>query len=237
MGGTAALSEQVERDLAERGIASSRIGGPERFATAGLIADEVVRRGGPVRQAVVALGSRPDGADAWPDAVAAGNLAATGRAPVLLTGPGELPQVTAEALDRILDDRAPVFVAGGMAAVGEGPERSLAERYEPRRLAGADRYGTAVAIVEEARRQGAGIDTTFLASGAVFADALVAGPAAHALGGVMLLTSPDDLDDSAATRDFLAANADAIGSAVVVGGTSTISQRVSDQVEAILAGD
>ncbi len=236
MGGTAALSEQVERDLADRGVASSRIGGPERFATAGLIADEVVRRGGPVDQAVVALGSRPDGADAWPDAVAAGNLAAVGRAPVLLTGPDELPDVTASALDRVLDEDAPVFVAGGTAAVGEGPEAAIAARYEPRRLAGADRYGTAVAIVEEARRQGAGIDTTFLASGAVFADALVAGPAANALGGVMLLTSPDDLDDSAATRDFLAANADSIGTVVLVGGTSTISERVSDQVQSLIEG-
>jgi len=131
----------------------------------------------------------------------------------------------------------PVFVAGGTAAVGEGPEATIAERYEPRRLAGADRYATAVAIVEEARRQGAGIDTTFLASGAIFADALVAGPAANSLGGVMLLTSPDDLDDSAATRDFLAANADSIGTVVLVGGTSTISSRVAEQVEALFAGD
>lgn len=237
MGGTAALSDQVERDLADLRIESSRIGGPERFATAGLIADEVVRRGGPVSQAIVALGSRPDGADAWPDAVAAGNLAAVGRAPVLLTEPDELPSVTAEALDRVLEDGVPVFVAGGTAAVGEGPEATIAERYEPRRLAGADRYATAVAIVEEARRQGAGIDKTFLASGAIFADALVAGPAANAMGGVMLLTSPDDLDDSAATRDFLSANADSIGTAVLVGGTSTISSRVAEQVEALFAGD
>lgn len=235
MGGVQALSEQVERDLQARGMLRTRVGGAERFATAALVAEQVVASGGPVEQAIVALGARPDGRDAWPDALAAGNLAATARAPILLATPDQLPEPSTTALARLLDDDAPVFVVGGERAVGSAPEQQLRDDgYAVARLAGADRYATAVAVVEEARQQGADVEPTVLASGQLFADALVAGPAAHRLGGVMLLVHPDDLDASPATRDFLGTNASAIDTALLVGGTATIAERVADQVQELI---
>lgn len=148
MGGTEALSERVQRDLHAGGITHTRVGGADRFETATLIAEEITELGGPVRQVTVALGARADGLDAWPDALAAGNLAASGRAPILLTTPEELPQQSAAALDRLLDDGDLVFIAGGEDAVGKAPEQELrAHGYAIQRLAGADRYATAVAIV------------------------------------------------------------------------------------------
>jgi putative cell wall-binding protein len=237
LGGEAALSEQVERDLEELGVAHRRVAGENRFATAAAVAEEVVALGGDVEQAIVALGSRVVG-DAWPDAVAAGNLAATGRAPVLLTRPDELPTETADALGGLLGDGDAVFIAGGTAAVGDEPEARLRQAgYDVTRLAGEDRYGTAVAIVEEAVRQGADPDPALLASGAIFADALVAGPAAAHLGGVLLLVHPDDLAASAATRTYLETQADAIETALIVGGPRTVSDEVAEAVRAAISGE
>lgn len=231
MGGVEALSEQVERDLDDADVSHQRIGGLERFETAALIADEIVRLGGPVEQVLLALGGRGDGLDAYPDALAAGNLAAAGRAPIVLTTPDTLPAVSSDALDRLIGDGDRVFLAGGREAIDEGQERSVADRgFAVTRLGGTDRYGTAVAIVEEARRQGADADPLLLASGEIFADALVAAPAARRLGGSLLLVHPEDLESSGATSQFLRDNRDNLDRVLVVGDSDTVADRVVDQV-------
>jgi putative cell wall-binding protein len=231
LGGEAALSAEVERDLRERDLDVTRLSGPTRFETAVAIADEVTTLSGPVDQAIVALGARPSGGDAFPDALAAGNLAATGRAPILLTLPDQLPSATAEALHDLLDVNARVFITGGTAAVSAAVERELrGDGFDVARLSGPSRYDTAVAVVEEARRQGADVDPTVLASGDVFTDALVAGPVAHRRGGVMLLVAPESLEDSPATGSFLEANAAEIDDVVVAG--TDISDDVVAEVQA-----
>ncbi|UKJ65515.1 cell wall-binding repeat-containing protein [Cellulosimicrobium cellulans] len=59
------------------------------------------------------------------------------------------------------------------------------------RLAGADRYETAVTISRAGHPDGAGV--VYVASGVGFADALSAGPAAAHAGGPLLLTRPSAL--------------------------------------------
>ncbi len=238
MGGEVALSAQVESDLDELDVDHTRIGGADRFHTAALIADEVVERGGAVDRAIVALGQRADDRDAWPDALAASNLATTVRAPILLSWPDELPAVTSGALADLLDDGDTVNLAGGPIALDTGVEASVAAAgFDAVRLAGADRYGTAVALADEAVANGADREPTLLVSGQVFADALVAGPAATHLGGILLLVDPDDLSHSAATRDHLIEHADEIATAILVGGPLAISEAVRDQVLDAIDGD
>lgn len=237
MGGEVALSAQVEADLDEIGVDHTRVGGRDRFHTAALIADEVVDRGGAVDRAIVALGDRHDDRDAWPDALASSNLATTVRAPILLSWPDELPEVSSTALDGLLDDGATVNLAGGPIALDQGVEDAISDAgFDAVRLAGADRYGTAVALADEAVANGADREPTLLVSGAVFADALVAGPAATHLGGTLVLVDPDDLSNSTATEDYLTAHADEIDTAILVGGPLAIAEAVRDQILAAIRG-
>lgn len=60
----------------------------------------------------------------------------------------------------------------------------------PQRIAGPNRYETAVAVSKEADRIGKPL---LLATGEKFADALAAGPAAASVQGTLLLTTPDKL--------------------------------------------
>ena len=234
-GGTAALAEQVAIDLQALSLDVERLGGAERFSTAALIGDAVVAEGGAVQRAIVALGARPDDGDAWPDALAAGVLSAAGRAPVLLAVPDSAPEPTLAALDRLLEPGAEVLVAGGPAAVGDAVLAQLtAAGYAPRRLAGDDRYGTAVAIAEEARAAGADLDNVLLVSGEEFAAALIAGPAAAHAGSVMLLAHPETLANGPATADYLAEHAAEVGRVIVVGDSAAISDAVLDEVTAAL---
>ena len=237
VGGEAALSAQVAADVEALGMAVRRIGGRERFSTAGLVADAIVEIGGPVEEVIVALGIRPEGGDAWPDALAAGVLAAAARAPVLLTAPEAVPFPTDDALARLLDAGDPLLIAGGTAAVGTtAQDELLAAGYAPRRIAGATRYGTAAAMAEEAVARGATTDVVVLASGEEFAGALVGGPAAVRAGGILLLAQPEDLDFGTETRAFLEARRDAIDAVVLAGGTEILSEAVERDVRTIFAG-
>ena len=81
----------------------------------------------------------------FPDAIAVGPVAALHEAPLLLTRPTSLPDVTSRALHRLDPDR--VVILGGHSVVGTGVEEMLQARFaEVVRLAGSDRYATAAAI-------------------------------------------------------------------------------------------
>lgn len=228
-GGSDALSAEVAEAVQTDDRVATRLGGMDRFGTAALIADEVVAVGGPVDQAILAR------ADQFADALAAGNLAAAGRAPILLTGSDALDQTTEEALDDLLDQGEEVFVAGGQAAVSDDAASSVsAAGYRTTRLAGAERYATGAALVTEAVSQGAGFSTVMLASGTDFPDALAAGPTAHALDGVLLLVDPLDLADSRATQTLLEDNAGDVERLLVAGGVQAVSQAVFDDATALV---
>ncbi len=94
------------------------------------------------------------------------------------------------------------------------------------RVAGDDRYGTAVAVSQRLVPDGqvppGGVPVVFLASGIGFADAAAAGPAAAHEHGVVLLTPQDALPDVvAAELTRLAPQR-----VVVVGGPSSVSDAV-----------
>lgn len=88
------------------------------------------------------------------------------------------------------------------------------------RLAGADRYATAVAIAKQAYPTGA--STVFIATGTSFPDALTAGPVAVAKDAPLLLTLRDAIPSST-LAELQALHPSSI---VVVGGTNAVSANV-----------
>ncbi|MFQ6172031.1 cell wall-binding repeat-containing protein [Oryzobacter sp. R7] len=98
----------------------------------------------------------------------------------------------------------------------------------PPRLAGDDRYATAVAV---AREESPAAQTVVVASGtdAGMADALVAAPLARARGGVLLLSSATGL--SPATRAEVARRQ--ATTAILVGGAGAVPEAVRDQLTAL----
>lgn len=111
-------------------------------------------------------------------------------------------------------------VSSGLATV------SVSTR-KPERIAGPDRYATAIAIAQ------AGYPTTakvvYLATGENYPDALAAAPAAALRGGPLLLTSPDSLPLSVA-EEIRSLNPNRI---VVVGGINAVSEQVMGQLSGL----
>jgi putative cell wall-binding protein len=228
LGGQAALSPQVVADLVALGVPADnieRVSGPNRFATAGMVADRV---GG--TQAVLVEGANADPARGWPDAVAASGFAALTGRPILLLERDRLPPDTDAALRRLGVTRG--IVVGGPAAVSDdNVARIAAVTGSPvERLSGPSRYATSVAVATRSLEEGARLASLWVATGTAFADALTAGPAAAAAGGVLLLVDGRNAAGGQASYDFLAARAAQVGAVNLVGGPSAISVEVEARI-------
>lgn len=228
-GGNAAISAGIEDELRADGYAVERLGGAGRHETARLIALEIVELGGAVQRATIVR------ADIFPDAMSGANLATWARSPILLTDTNRLNDVTRQALGEILAPGADdLFVVGGTAAVSSAVAAQLDLEYQLTRLGGAERYATSVLVADAAVRFGAGRTPVWVASGANFPDALAGGVGAFVDGAVLLLVAPDTLERSPASRAYLDGHSDEIVTAVIVGGTSAVSQQVEEEIRDIL---
>ncbi|WP_370325409.1 glycoside hydrolase family 3 C-terminal domain-containing protein [Euzebya sp.] len=216
LGGEAAVSSQVTDDLEAEGITWRRVGGEDRFATAGLVVDELP----PTGRVTLVEGAHADPGRGWPDALSAGALAD----PILLATRDALPAATAARLDDDVDVR----IVGGTDAVSDDVAAEVDERAgDVSRIAGGDRYATSAAAADAAIADGAASDVGWLATGRDWPDGLSAGAAA----GLVLLVDGQDPDGGAASRDWLAAHADGLAAVRIAGGPAAISSGV----EAVIA--
>lgn len=232
LGGSSALGPEVEREVAAAGVGEvTRFAGTDRFDTARLVAEAVLEATGD-GEVYLTLGAHPDPARGWPDAVALSALAAARRRPVLLTGGDGLAPPVTELLATRPPDR--ITVIGGTAALSDGllePLRGLAPL---ERVAGADRYATSVAVAERALADGGDGRQVWLATGGSHADALAGGAAAAATGGVLLLVDARSWESSPA-RAFLEARAAGIEHVLILGGEAALPARLRDLLLALLA--
>lgn len=233
VGGTGAISESVEASLAAAlpGGTVRRIGGVDRYETAALVASATIEARRDAQLPYDGAVYVATGAD-FADALGASAVAAhTGR-PILLSRPSELPSVTAEAIRSL--EASVAYVAGGTAAVSETATAELAEAGASRieRIAGADRYETALALARHGAEEGLAWVPLALATGESFADALAGGVMQARLGSLLVLTPSRMLAPSPdrAIRE----NADLLEHVVVLGGEGAISETVRRQVTALL---
>ena len=191
----------------------ARQAGADRYETAAVVSAATFAPGAPA--AYVATGRN------FPDALAAGPIAARAGGPVLLVSGTSLPPATANELARLRPQT--IFVLGGPAAVSDGvleALRAYSVSGTVTRLGGADRYATAAGASEA--NFPSGVPVAYVATGANFPDALAGGVAAGREGGPMLLVSRDVLPASTATE--LARLKP--GRIVVIGGTGVVSDAV-----------
>ncbi len=161
-------------------ISPRRVFGPDRQSTAVAASVSAFPSAGSASTVVLAR------ADGFADALAGGPLAAANHAPLLLTSSGSLDEVTRAEIQRVLKPGGTVYLLGGTTALSASIASAVtALGDEPARLAGADRFGTALAIAHALGDP----RTVFEADGSTYADALSAVSAAVATHGVVLLTS------------------------------------------------
>jgi putative cell wall-binding protein len=165
--------------------------------------------------------------DLFADAL--GGSALAGRdAPLLLTPGAALDPAVAAEIDRVLGARGTVWVLGSERAVSGAVTDELARAgHQVRRLAGADRIETSIAIARELAARGA-VEEVLIARADDWADAVTGGAYAAAAGVPILLTPRDGLDPRVAA--LLAELAPA--RRFVLGGPAAVSDAVVAQAGA-----
>jgi hypothetical protein len=124
-------------------------------------------------------------------------------------------------------------VLGSAVAVSDGVAASIrAKAPDVSRLAGANRYQTAIKIARQGVAEGMSWDGLALASGMNFPDALSGGVMCGRLGSVMLLTDPKTLTPDVRTE--LTTNKAKIGTVRFLGSTNAVTQGVRDAVKTAL---
>lgn len=219
LGGMGAVSNNVISQLG--GYTSggvTRLYGADRYATAAAISSATFPSGAGL--VYIATGAN------YPDALAAGAAAARANAPILLTGTSSLPGATAAELSRLHPSQ--IIVMGGTGAVGDNVVGQL-RAYAPsvQRIAGADRFSTAVAL-SAATFAANSVSNVYIATGGSYPDGLAAGPVAGANGAPLLLVG-NSLPASVAAelRRLDPANV------LIIGGTGVVSDTVRSQIRAL----
>jgi putative cell wall-binding protein len=193
LGTTAAMSKDLSSD------AVFRVQGPDRVATA-IDASQFLFGDAPSGAEAVVLAR----SDLFPDALAGVPLAAASSGPLLITPPTQLDSRVAAEIQRILPVDMPVYLLGGTGALSQAVEDQVkALGYTTvTRLAGPDRFATALAIASQVEQVVGGPPfVVFVATGRNFPDALAAGAAAG-FGGVVVLSNDATLPQP--VRDYVA---------------------------------
>ncbi len=213
-------------------VSVTRYGGTDRYETSLQVAEAFAAdAGGSLEWVVLVSGRR------WTDAVVAAPVAGALGAPVLMTPPGELRADALAFLQRVGISKALVVgpdASGGAHGSGRGVGAEVLDALSEaditaERVAGDDLYGTGVAAASRVTPGAMGDlgRTAVIASGEVFADALVAGPFAARGIHPVLLSPPDELH-----ADVAAYLGDAgIEHVVLMGGTAALSAAVEQSVK------
>ena len=198
-------------------FANTRIAGANRFETAVAVANALTASI-PAYDAsntiIVASG------DDYADALSGTYLAKVKKAPLLLLNDNN-EEIVLDYIEKNLymRDNCRVYILGGEGVISEDFENSI-YKYHPVRLAGADRYETNLAILEEVGAIEKG--NLLIASGNGYADAL----SAAATGNPVMLVG-DKLTN--AQKEFISE----CGAAkyYVIGGTGAVSNAVKNAVD------
>ncbi len=227
IGGTVAVSTDVETALSNQGFNIVRLAGYDRYETAVKIA-QLVGTGGTV---YLAYGFGE------PDALAVSAFAAEQGNPILLTERGSLPDVTLAELQTLAPSN--IIIIGGSAVVSTDIENQLKAQYAVQRWGGWDRYGTEQIIFQNLFTNQSPL---YFASSLVKAsdvnggtpngDALVTAALAAKTNGFVISLPPDNLPTPIST--FLLYNKGYIPSATVVGNKTSITNNLEQNLQLIL---
>lgn len=219
-GKSATCKVTVSEDLPLITTKWKRLAGNGRYETMAAIVSEGFTQSD---WAVIATG------DSFPDALVAAPLAGALNAPIILT---ESKSLSTQAKDQLTNLGVKnVFIMGGKSAVSEGVEKELkAMGITIGRVEGNSRQATSIAALNRLDKLGK-LDPQYqgvvIATGKNFADALSIGPLCYRFGTPILLTNNDGTLTDDQVKACKRLNID---SALIVGGTGVVSDKVIAQL-------
>lgn len=210
VGGVNSVSAGVQNELkAFDKDTVERIAGLDRYGTSVAVANRVVGISGLTHKAVIASG------EVFPDALAVSPFAAKNAYPILLVKKNLVPTEVNNAFAKLSIKET--YLVGGEDTISKSTEGKLPKVLE--RMAGKNRYETSVQIAKAKFPQS---ERAYMASGEVFADALVIGPVGAKYNAPILLTPSKNASKPVA--DYIKASK--ISKLIAVGGERYVPKKV-----------
>ncbi len=210
VGGVNSVSTGVQNELkAFDKDTVERIAGLDRYGTSVAVANRVVGISGLTHKAVIASG------EVFPDALAVSPFAAKNAYPILLVKKNSVPAEVNNAFAKLSIKE--IYLVGGEDTISKSTEGKLPKVLE--RMAGKNRYETSVQIAKAKFPQS---ERAYMASGEVFADALVIGPVGAKYNAPILLTPSKNASKPVA--DYIKSSK--ISKLIAVGGERYVPKKV-----------
>lgn len=218
VGNPGAISAGAVSQLQNAGFQVQRLGGQDRYRTAGVVADHLLAARGRDKSDVYLA----TGVD-YPDALSASSAAIKNVGVVLLT-----PRRTVDGTSQGWMNSAK---AAKVVAVG-GPAVAAAERsvHLDEKQVGFDRYETAEKVASAYFPPNPG--RIAVATGKDFPDATLAASLTARTGSPLVLTRPDTLTQP--TTQFLTRNRASVRKVDVVGGKAAVTEKVRGEIYSAL---
>ena len=220
VGGQSSISSSVESRLKKEDIKVTRISGSDRFDTSDKLSLEVSRLSKKSSQAILVNGYKNI------DALSVSSLATKEELPILLNGRNALNMSVKNRLKQMNVNK--VYIIGGNNSISSDVEKELkGMQISVVRLSGTDRYETSANIAKYAYKD---FDEAIVASGENPVDALAASTLTGKKEAPILLTNKNKIPKSIKK---IIEDMD-IGKITIVGGESSITDNVMDDMEDLL---
>lgn len=178
VGGSGAVSNTTEAQLAEKGINTIRLSGKDRYETSVAINEAIPFS---TNEAMIASG------EDFPDALSIAPYAGKMHTPVLFVQKNNVPTEVASYLKD--NNIADSYTIGGEGVITDNTIQSLG--IPSSRVSGKDRYETNYQVIK--RFSGSNLEHIYIATGTNFPDALVGGALAAKENSPIMLTHPNEL--------------------------------------------
>lgn len=213
VGGVNSISTKVEKSLRQYDKDIERIAGHSRYETSAAIAERLLKLS-KKQTAIIASGEN------FADALTAGAYAAKQEYPILLVQKTTVDTQITKVLNKYINK---TIIAGGVNSVSEKVKKDLPKNTE--RIAGRSRYDTAAQIAERLFKS----EKAFVASGEVFADALVVSPVAGRLSSPILLINRQETP-----KTIIEYVKESVTEITVIGGKKFVPSSIVTDLEAAI---
>ena len=220
IGGTGAVSDNIINELQELGISKDnceRIYGQDRYGTSLEVAKKILKVRGSISSAAVASGEN------FPDALSIASIAAANSMPILLTRKSSIDSDIEAFINGASLDTT--YIIGGTGVISDSTVNNLTNK---KRLSGADRYQTNLAVINEfIQNNSALLNNIYVTTSTGFADALSGAADAAKDNAPVLLVSNNNYSNFQDTIDMIHSNLRNISAVKVLGGTGVVSDALS----------
>lgn len=213
IGGQGVISKEIEDKLKAKGMKVTRLFGNDRYETSLAVANYSGANFG--KEIVVVTG------DNFPDALSIAAVAAKRGMPIILSSKSSLPSKVSEYIK--IKGITKSYVVGGTGAISDKVKNSLPDA---ERICGDDKYATNLAVLSKFAGD-LDFNTTFLATGRDYPDALSGSAIASKTSSPIILVDDDSKDK---VKTLMQNKFILIKKVKVLGGEGVVSASILDYV-------